>query len=206
MASRNTVSLRQSTGRSLLAVEAMAQTGDPMVERGVIEADAMARLRRIARWFLAINLDPEPRTMTPSGSRRVRRTGMGRPAEPPAPVRTHRQHSSRRGRGPLLCPRRARRHRGVTRANQPPTDPGARSGPAPGIAGPVPGQVEAAADESVTLRHRITVAGDPGAAQDRPHGSECHLFNRRRALRRRPLDRRRHDGSGCQARSSAERI
>jgi hypothetical protein len=41
----------------------------------------------------------------------------------PGACLNHRQHSSRRGRGALLCSNRERRHGSVAQANQPPTNP-----------------------------------------------------------------------------------
>ncbi|WP_429725904.1 IS110 family transposase [Azospirillum lipoferum] len=48
---------------------------------------------------------------------------MGRLVQPPAPPRTHRQHSSRRGRSALLCPNRGRRQGGVTQHKWSPGKP-----------------------------------------------------------------------------------
>ncbi|BAI76862.1 transposase (plasmid) [Azospirillum sp. B510] len=66
---------------------------------------------------------PTLRPMARPGGRRVRHPGMDGLVQPPAPARTHRQHSSRRRRSALLCSSRGRRHRGVTQAKWPPTNP-----------------------------------------------------------------------------------
>ena len=57
--------------------------------------------------------DPALRTAAKLGTRRIRHAGMGGLVQQPAPARTDRRNSSRRGRSTLLCPSRERRHGSV---------------------------------------------------------------------------------------------